>query len=109
MAICQQVKELFGEVGTVATKEGIGNAALCLHPEVAQNKIRDGVKKSLQNLNMYNSYKLKSPYTMVLKLFKEEWAHQASFYPGAKRTGDWECSYTTNNIMDIIKAFNWMH
>ncbi len=109
LAICKQVKKLFGEVATVATKEGIGNAALCLHPEVAQNKIRKGVEQALQNLAKYKPYKLQPPYTMVLRLFKEEWVNQASYYPGAKRTGDWECSYTSNNIIDIILAFRAMY
>ncbi|MFC2121343.1 M55 family metallopeptidase [Bacteroidota bacterium] len=109
LAICKQVKKLFGEVATVAVKEGIGNAALCLHPEIAQNKIRKGVKQALQKLGNYKAYKLSPPYNMVIRLFKEEWAKQASNYPGAKRTGDWECSYTSSDILDIVNAFNWMH
>jgi len=103
------VKDLFGEVGTVATKEGIGNAALCLHPEVAADKIRSGVKESLQNLGKYKPYKIQPPYTLVLRLFKEEWINEGSYFPGVKRTGDWELTYKSNDIMDIINTFRWLY
>ena len=51
-ALCDQVKDLFGEVSTVAVKKGLGNAALNLHPEVSREKIRTGVKNVLQNLQI---------------------------------------------------------
>lgn len=108
-AICQQVKELLGNVETVAVKEGVGNAALCLHPEVARDRIRQGVTRALENLATYKPYKLKPPYTMVLKLKREEVVHEKSLYPGAKRTGDWELTFTSNDLLEVVKAFNWMH
>lgn len=107
-AICQQAKNLFGEVETVAVKDAMGAAALCLHPIVAQQKIKAGVQKSLGNLAKYKPYKLKSPYTLVLKLKNEKMVYNGSFYPGAKRTGDWELTYTSDSILDVIKAFVWM-
>ena len=109
LALCKQAKELFGEVETVAVKEGIGNAALNLHPEVAREKIREGVKNALNNLSKYKPYKLKPPYKLVLKLKNEELVHEKSLYPGAKRTGDWELTYESSDLMEIMKAFNSMH
>lgn len=109
LALCKQAKQLFGEVETVATKEGIGNAALCLHPEVAREQIQAGVKNALSNLSKYKPYKLKPPYKLVLKLKNEELVHEKSLYPGAKRTGDWELTFESGDIMEIMKAFDWMH
>lgn len=107
-ALCEQVKGLFGEVETVAVKKGIGAAVISLHPEVAHEKIRKGVEKALSNLNKYKPYKLSPPYTLVLKLKNERMVYNGAFYPGAKRTGDWELTYKSNDIMEIIKAFAWM-
>lgn len=107
-AICEQVKGLFGKVETVAVKKGIGAATLSLHPEVAREKIRAGVEKALRQLSNYKSYKLTPPYTLVLKLKNEKMVYNGSFYPGAKRTGDWELTFKSNNIMEVIKAFIWM-
>ena len=108
LAICKQAGELLGEIETVAVKEGIGNSALNIHPEVAREKIREGVKNALINLKKCKPYKLAPPYTMVLKLKKEELVQQKSFYPGAERTGDWEITYRNNDLLEIIKAFSWM-
>lgn len=109
LALCNQAGALFGEVETVAVKEGIGNAALNLHPEVAHEKIRSGVKSALLNLEKYRPYKLKPPYKLVLKLKNEEQVHEGSFYPGAKRTGNWEITYENNDLLEVIRAFRWMY
>lgn len=103
-AVCEQAKGLFGKVETVAVKKGIGAAALNLHPEVAQEKIRAGVEKALGNLSQYKPYKLTAPYTMVLKLKSEEAVYKGALYPGAKRTGDWEITYNSNDLMEVIQA-----
>ena len=107
-AVCEQVKKLFGEIETVAVKDAIGGAAVCMHYEKAHTKIRQGVTKALKNLNKYKPFKLDPPYTLVLKLKTETQVYNGQFYPGAKRTGDWELTYKSDNIMDIVKAFSWM-
>ncbi len=109
LAVCQQAKKLIGEIETVAVKEGIGNAALNLHPEVVREKITEEVKKALLNLRKYKPYKLNPPYKLVLKLKNEELVHEKSFYPGAKRTGDWELTYENRDLLEVMKAFNRMH
>lgn len=109
MALCEQVEDLLGDVETVAVKEGIGNAALCLHPEVAREMIRAGVERALRNLKAYKPYKLKPPYTMKLVLKTEEDVHEASFYPGVERTGDWELTYKSSDLLEVMKTFNRIH
>jgi len=107
-AICDQVKGLFGEVETVAVKQGMGAAALNLHPEVAGDMIRAGVEHALSRLGVYQPYKMDPPYTLVLKLKNERMVYNGAFYPGAKRTGDWELTFTGDDIIDVVKAFSWM-
>ena len=106
-ALCDQAKKLFGEVETVAVKEGVGGAAICLQPEVSREKIKAGVTNALQNLDKYKPYKLAPPYKLVLIFKVEKLAYNAQFYPGAKRTGDWEITYESNDLMDVINAGQW--
>jgi D-amino peptidase len=107
-AICKQAADLFGEVETVAVKDAIGAAAVCLHPEKAQAKIRAGVTRALKDLDRFKPYKLRPPYTLKLSLKTETQVYNGSFYPGAKRTGDWELTFRSDDIMEIVKAFIWM-
>ena len=105
-AVCDQAEELLGNVETVAVKEGIGAAALNLHPEVAREQIREGVERALGNLDDYEPYKLESPYTLVLTLKTEQNIYRgAALYPGAKRTGDWELTYVADDVMEIVRAY----
>ena len=107
-AVCDQARQLLGNVETVAVKQGIGAAAVNLHPAVAREKIQAGVEKSLRNLDQYKPYKLSPPYTMVLKLKTEQAIHDGTFYPGAKRTGDWELTYVAKDVIELMLAYRGM-
>lgn len=107
-AICNQVQALFGTVETVAVKEGIGSAALTLHPEVSHAQIRAGVERALSNLSRFKPYDLGAPYTLVLTMKDEVVVYNGSFYPGAERTGEWELTFTADNIIDIMAAYSFM-
>jgi D-amino peptidase len=108
-ALCNQAKELLGEVETVAVKEGLGNAALNLHPEVSREKIKNGVKNALLNIKKYKPYKLPSPYRLIVKYKNEEMVHEKSLQLGVIKTGDWELTYKSDDLLDIMKAFCLMH
>ena len=107
-ALTEQLQALLGEVETVAVKEGIGAAALNFHPEVSQERIRAGVERALRNLSRYKPLKWSPPYTLVLKLKDEELVYNGSYFPGARRTGEWELTYTSDNFLDIMYAFGAM-
>ncbi len=107
-AICDQVAELFGDVETVAVKEGIGAAALNLHPEVARERIREGVERALRDLDRFRPYRMTTPYTLVVRLKDEELVHRGSHWPGVERTGDWELTYRHDDIMETMKVWSFM-
>ncbi|HSW31619.1 MAG TPA: M55 family metallopeptidase [Longimicrobiales bacterium] len=107
-AICDQVKELFGDVPTVATKRGIGEAAESLHPEAARDRIREGVAQAVRDRGRYRPFEMAKPYTLVLKLKSEASVYAGSFFPGARRTGDWELTFTGDDILQVMYAFNVM-
>ena len=108
-AICEQSKAIVGNIETVAVKENFGKATLNLHPEIARDKIRESVNSALQNLKKYKPYTLNPPYKLVITLKTEDLVYEKSFYPGAKRTGDLELTYTSSDLMEVIKAFSFMH
>jgi D-amino peptidase len=107
-AICHQVEELFGNVVTVATKRGIGEATDGLHPETAANLIRAGVADALRRRDRMRPFTMTPPYTLVLKLKNEASVYAGSFFPGARRTGDWELTFTASDILEVMYAFNVM-
>jgi len=107
-AVCDQVRGLLGEIETVAVKKGIGAATLSLHPEVSGPQIKEGVERALRNLGKYKPYRLTPPYKLVLTLKDEKMVDNGQHYPGAKRTGDWELTYESKDLMEVLKAFSGM-
>jgi len=104
-AICEQVKELFGEVETATVKEGIGNAARMLHPKKAQELIKKKTTEALNRLSDFKPFTFTPPYTMEI-MFKDEWrAENASWLPGANRKTNTTVSYTSNDWMDVLRFF----
>ena len=108
-AVVNQVQELFGEVGTFATKQGIGAASKGLHPEVAQEGIRAGVAEAVRNRGRSRPFTMTKPYTLVLKMKSEASVYNGSYFPGARRTGDWELTFTDDDIYRVMYAFGVMN
>lgn len=107
-AVCDQARGLLGEIESVAVKQGIGAAALSLHPEVSGKLIKEGVERALRNRGKYKPYKLAPPYTLVLALKDEKMVDNGQYYPGARRTGNWELTFESGDLMEVIKAFSGM-
>ena len=107
-AVCDQVKGLFGEIEAVAVKKGIGAATLGLHPEVSGKMIREGVERAIRDRARYKPYMLTPPYRLVLSLKDEKMVDNGQYYPGAKRTGDWELTYESRDLWEVLKAFSGM-
>lgn len=104
-AICEQVKELFGDVETVAVKEGIGNAARMLHPKMSQKLIKEKTTEALRRLGDFKPFTLTPPYTMEIVFRNEARAEIASWLPGAKRKNSTTVSYTSSDWMDVLRFF----
>jgi D-amino peptidase len=101
--ICDQARELFGDVTTVETKVGMGVAALGLHPDRVRDDIREATTAALGDLGRYEPYQLEPPYTMVLKVRNER-----GLYPGAEKTGEGEFTFTNSDFLEVMNAFNAM-
>ena len=102
-AICRQAAAIFGDVETVAVKEGIGEACLSLHPEQSRKKIKAGVKRALARLPEFKPLEYKPPYTIEIHFKNERQAYRGSWYPGAKRVGDWGVSYSSDDFLDLMR------
>jgi D-amino peptidase len=102
-AVVDQVRGLLGPIEGVAVKEEIGGASNGLSPERAQIEIRQGVVQAIRNRARAKPYKVPAPYTMVLKVKMER-----PPYPGAVRVRDGEFTFSSPDLLEVLKAFNAM-
>ena len=104
-AICKQIREIVGNVETVAVKDGLGKAASMIHPAKAQLMIQNGVAAALRNLKAYKPYKPSPPYKLEIVFTDENLAQRASWVPGADRTEERSVAFVSGDFMDIVKYF----
>lgn len=102
-AVVEQIRGLLGPIDGVEVKEEIGDAALGLSPRHAQDEIRKVVEQAIRNRARAKVYKMSAPYTMVLKVRQER-----PLYEGAQRTREGEFTFSSRDLLEILKAFNAM-
>jgi len=108
-AICQQASELIPGIETVAVKQGIGEACLNLHPRLAQQKIQAGVQRAIQQLPTMHPFLLAPPFEIEIDFKKKEKATHASWYPGAVKKGEFTIGFTSEDFLDCLRFFHFVH
>lgn len=103
-ALCAEVKAYNESIRTVATMKGIGQGTVSIHPNVAINRIREGVRESLDR----DLSKVMRPLPSAFKLeidykFPRE-AYGRSFFPGAKLVGEYTVRFEGKDWMDCLRA-----
>ncbi|MBN1225007.1 MAG: M55 family metallopeptidase [Candidatus Aminicenantes bacterium] len=106
LAICNQAKELFGDVVIAPVKEGIGNAAKMLHPNKARELIKEKTIEALKRVKSFKPFTFTPPYVMEVTYKDEKRANEVSWIPGAKKAGPTKVTFTSNDLMDILKFFS---
>ncbi len=104
-ALTEQAHHIFDDIETVAVKEGIGQAALNLHPKKSQQLIKEGVKKALSRKSDFKPLKYTAPYCVEIKFKNEDRAYRAAWYPGADRLNDLAVSFTCADFTDCLRFF----
>jgi D-amino peptidase len=93
VAATEEAAEFFGDVTSVAVKQGLGRfATRSLHPEATQAAIREAAKLGLRRPNKI--YKPDVPLTIAVDTLRSAEADQAEILPGARRTGPRTVEYT---------------
>lgn len=100
-AVVDQVRGLLGPIEAVAVKEEMGDASLGMSPAQAEILIQQGVEKAVRNRAQARVYKMPGPYRMRLKVTAER-----PPYSGVTRVGPGEYTYTSPDLLEILKAFN---
>ncbi len=102
-ALTEQIRGLLGTIQVVAVKEEILDAANSMSPKAAQEAIRAGVEKAVRNRLGAKAYKIPGPYTMVLKVKQAR-----PIYAGATQTGPLEFTFSSADLLEVLRAFNAM-
>lgn len=102
-AVCQTAQRLNSNVKTVGTIHGVGAGNISMHPEVAAEKIRQGVFEAMRGdlskclLNLPEAFQ-------VQICFSEHFnAYKASFYPGARQMDACNVAFEASDYFEVLR------
>ena len=108
-AVCREAKSVLGDhLATFAVKDGIDKfTATCLHPQVTQPAIREGVAKALAKGSRRKPYKLRRPYKFGFEWNSTTIAETCGYMPGVRVTSPRTTEFSSDDLpqaMGIIFA-----
>jgi D-amino peptidase len=103
-AVTDEARVLLGDIETVAVKESIsGTAARCLHPNVAQARIREAAERAVQ-LGI-PPFVLENPITLRLAFRRPVHADMAELVPGSQRVDSRTVEWVGEDMLTVFKVF----
>jgi len=106
-AVAEEARALLGDIETVAVKDGITRtAARCLHPEVAQEHIRQAAERALRLT--VPPFVVSAPITVRVVFQRALHADMALLVPGSRRVDGRTIEWTGEDMPTVYKVFRAM-
>lgn len=107
---CDQTRGLLGEsVVGVAVKEGLSNyAAIHVHPQIARDMIRAGVRQGIAGRDGVAPYRPDLPITFAVEWINVHLADIVEIIPGIERVDDRVTSYVGADALHTFRMFHAM-
>lgn len=101
--LCESVGAFAPAVRTAAVSEGEGAGSVSLHPAVAQERIRSGVKEALSAELPRYQVELPEYFEVDIDYREHSEAQRCSYYPGARRTGPRSIRFESPDYEDVLR------
>lgn len=93
---------------TVAVSEGCGGSSTSIHPDLAVERIREGVQKALSGDVSACTVPMPARFTMQIRFRDHRRAYSGAFYPGAHGVGEKTVEYTADNWLDMLRFVHFV-
>ena len=106
-ALCEEARDLLGDIEVVAVKEATGrSAAICLPLEMTKERIYEAAQSAVTRLRHGDSpgpFRVSSPITLTIEFPQSEMADRAALLPGTAREGR-RISYEAGDVVTAFRA-----
>ena len=104
-AVGAEAERFLDGVQTVAVKDGIDKfSANCLHPEVAQARIREATARAVAARSSVTPYVLSSPYRLGIEWNSTTIAATCAMIPGVGLTGSRSVEFVTDDYPELMRV-----
>lgn len=105
--LIRKVKEFDRAIQTVVTQEGFGGGVVSIHPDLSCDKIKNAVKKGIQNIGQH-SLKQPDKFNLKVEFTSHQDAYKYSFYPGVRQIDEFTIEYGSKDYMDVLSLLLFM-
>jgi D-amino peptidase len=106
-ALCESAKAIAPNMRVVAVSEGIGNASISVHPDLALERIRAAVLDALAADPATMAVDLPDRFKVTVIYRQHALAYRASFYPGVRRNGANGITLTARSWLEVISFIHF--
>ena len=104
--LCQEAKTFAERIETVATSYGHGSSTVSIHPELACERIRNGMRRACSQSPQERRALLNTPqgpFHVEVTYNKAADAFKNAFYPGAALQSDLVVSFSTPSFLEVLR------
>jgi D-amino peptidase len=106
--LCVEASQLVPGLTSVAVKVGLGNSTNNIHPQLALERIREGVYQSLKGDPSRCLVKLPNHFKVEIRYHVHYKAYSSSFYPGATLVDPFTIQYEAKQYFDVLRFFSFV-
>lgn len=105
-AACQEAQEIVGELEVAVVKTGLSRqCAVCLHPSVARNLIRDKAASAAKRIANFKPLRWDGPFSLDVTFHYAQIADEAITTLGGQRVGDRTVRLHCDTIPELFRCF----
>lgn len=106
--LCEDTKSLNYNIETVAVKEGKGNSTISMHPDLALERIKDGVRDALNKDKTKCLIELPKEFIVEIRYKNHKDAFKGSTYPGVEKIDEYTIRFCSKDYMDVLRMMNFL-
>jgi len=104
--ICEDARRLLGPIETAVVKEATGfYSASMIHPEEAQKRIREGVRRGVERRREIKPYRVARPVKLKIRFNEIVVAEVVAMLPGVERPAGNVIVFTGRDMVEVSKFF----
>ncbi len=101
--VCQEAKAFLPGLTTVAVKEGIGEATINIHPQLAVECIRSGAEAALKGDLAPCRVAMPQHFIVEMRTREHISARHASFFPGARLAEPYVVQFEADDYYEVLR------
>jgi D-amino peptidase len=104
--ICEDARKLLGPIETAVVKEATGfYSATMIHPDEAQKRIREGVRRGVERRKEIKPYRIAHPVTLKIRYNSTVEAEVVAMLPGVERPAGNVVLFRGKDMVEVSKFF----